>query len=363
MADPPRARTAVPAPLDAGVVPRIHDYGTGYLSPGTCATSGTSAGELDRSSVTNLDADHRAGGDRRVHGQPRSIRWGWRPWRKAWRPPSCGTAWRGLGCELGAGLLFSPGGPGRRGSLRRFRSRPPGAEPVFGVGRRGRLCPGVRWPVRRSGGRSCSRPCPRSVRDAGLLRVGVDHLPVDDADADVADRLVEGRRGRLVAGRCDRPGCASAGWPQLWCGSSIPAARQAGPREARAVVALGIRAAGLVGLPDLVMGGVDGALRGGAGRRRGARRGGSPLAAMARRGAGRQREGQGGGGAGQGARAEAAERTLRRGSGGPRRAGWGGWTRWGWLSFRRRPRRSAGTRSTPAGGPGVPGGPLTGRSH
>jgi diguanylate cyclase (GGDEF)-like protein len=61
MADPPRARAAVRALLDAGVSLVIDDYGTGYSSLGYLRDLRDIRGlKLDRSFVTNLDADHRA---------------------------------------------------------------------------------------------------------------------------------------------------------------------------------------------------------------------------------------------------------------------------------------------------------------
>src|SRR5688500_1332329 len=61
MADPPRARTAVRALLDAGVSLVIDDYGTGYSSLGYLRDLRDIRGlKLDRSFVTYMDADHRA---------------------------------------------------------------------------------------------------------------------------------------------------------------------------------------------------------------------------------------------------------------------------------------------------------------
>jgi diguanylate cyclase (GGDEF)-like protein len=61
MADPPRARAAVRALLEAGVSLVIDDYGTGYSSLGYLRDLRDIRGlKLDRSFVTNMDADHRA---------------------------------------------------------------------------------------------------------------------------------------------------------------------------------------------------------------------------------------------------------------------------------------------------------------
>jgi diguanylate cyclase len=61
MADPPRARAAVRALLEAGVSLVIDDYGTGYSSLGYLRDVRDIRGlKLDRSFVTNMDADPRA---------------------------------------------------------------------------------------------------------------------------------------------------------------------------------------------------------------------------------------------------------------------------------------------------------------
>jgi diguanylate cyclase len=62
MADPARARTAITRLLEAGVSLVVDDYGTGFSSLGYLRDLRDIRGlKLDRSFVTHLDADRRAG--------------------------------------------------------------------------------------------------------------------------------------------------------------------------------------------------------------------------------------------------------------------------------------------------------------
>ena len=111
MADPPRARTAVRALLDAGVSLVIDDYGTGYSSLGYLRDLRDIRGlKLDRSFVTNLDADRRAEAIvESTVNLAHSL--GMAVVAEGVETAVVRDRLVGFGCELAQGFLFSPAVP------------------------------------------------------------------------------------------------------------------------------------------------------------------------------------------------------------------------------------------------------------
>jgi diguanylate cyclase len=111
MADPPRARAAVRALLDAGVSLVIDDYGTGYSSLGYLRDLRDIRGlKLDRSFVTNLDADHRAEAIvESTVNLAHSL--GMAVVAEGVETAAVRDRLASFGCELAQGFLFSPAVP------------------------------------------------------------------------------------------------------------------------------------------------------------------------------------------------------------------------------------------------------------
>ena len=126
MADPPRARAAVRALLDAGVSLVIDDYGTGYSSLGYLRDLRDIRGlKLDRSFVTHMDADHRAEAIvESTVNLAHSL--GMAVVAEGVETAGVRDRLRGLRLRAGPGVPVLPGGAGRRGHLRRPGPRPPG---------------------------------------------------------------------------------------------------------------------------------------------------------------------------------------------------------------------------------------------
>jgi EAL domain-containing protein (putative c-di-GMP-specific phosphodiesterase class I) len=111
MADPPRARTAVRALLEAGVSLVIDDYGTGYSSLGYLRDLRDIRGlKLDRSFVTHLDADHRAEAIvESTVNLAHSL--GMAVVAEGVETSAVRDRLAAFGCELAQGFLFSPAVP------------------------------------------------------------------------------------------------------------------------------------------------------------------------------------------------------------------------------------------------------------
>ena len=111
MADPPRARAAVRALLDAGVSLVIDDYGTGYSSLGYLRDLRDIRGlKLDRSFVTHMDADHRAEAIvESTVNLAHSL--GMVVVAEGVETAAVRDRLAGFGCELAQGFLFSPAVP------------------------------------------------------------------------------------------------------------------------------------------------------------------------------------------------------------------------------------------------------------
>jgi diguanylate cyclase (GGDEF)-like protein len=111
MADPPRARAAVRALLDAGVSLVIDDYGTGYSSLGYLRDLRDIRGlKLDRSFVTHMDADHRAEAIvESTVNLAHSL--GMAVVAEGVETAAVRDRLAGFGCELAQGFLFSPAVP------------------------------------------------------------------------------------------------------------------------------------------------------------------------------------------------------------------------------------------------------------
>ena len=135
MADPVRARAAIGRLLEAGVSLVVDDYGTGFSLAGLPARPARHPRAEARPLLRHAPGRRPARrGDRRVHDQPRALRWACHVVAEGVETAAVRDRLAELGCELAQGFFFCAvplpadgsvdlGGPVRRprpGSVRRM---------------------------------------------------------------------------------------------------------------------------------------------------------------------------------------------------------------------------------------------------